>query len=129
MIFSMNKIKIGVVGTGHLGSIHAQIYKELGNCALVAVCDTDKGRLAEISQRLNAPGYTDYRELLDKVDAVSIATPTKLHYQIAYDFLKHNIHALVEKPFTPDLKEADSLIKIAKKNRLILTNSRSNKSL
>ena len=120
MIFSMNKIKIGVVGTGHLGSIHAQIYKELENCALVAVCDTDKGQLAEISQRLNVPGYTDYGELLDKVDAVSIATPTKLHYQIAYDFLKHNIHALVEKPFAPNLKEADSLIKIAKKNRLIL---------
>lgn len=120
MIFSMNKIRIGVVGVGHLGSRHAQIYKQLENCALVGVCDIDKGRVAEISQGLNVPGYTDYKELLDKVDAVSIATPTKLHYKIAGEFLKHNIHALVEKPFTTNLKEADSLITIAKKNKLIL---------
>jgi predicted dehydrogenase len=120
MIFSMNKIRIGVVGVGHLGSIHAQLYKELKTCSLVAVCDTDKGRLAEISQSLTVCGYSDYRKLLDKVDAVSIAAPTNLHYQIAYDFLRHKIHALVEKPFTPHLKEADSLIKVAKKNGLIL---------
>ncbi len=116
----MQKIRIAVVGVGHLGSIHAQIYKGIESCSLVAVCDTDKGRLAEISRDLNVPGYSDYRELFGKVDAVSIATPTKLHYQIAYDFLKHKIHTLVEKPFTLHLKEADSLIKIAQKNKLIL---------
>ncbi len=120
MILSMDKLRLGVVGVGHLGGIHAQIYKELKNCTLVAVCDLDKNRLNEISQRLNVPGYGDYRELFGKVDAVSIATPTQRHYAIAHDFLKHKIHTLVEKPFTPGLKEADSLIKIAKKNRLIL---------
>jgi len=62
----------------------------------------------------------DYRELFGKVDAVSVATPTKSHFHIAADFLRHNIHALVEKPFTPTLKEADNLIKIARKNKLIL---------
>ena len=120
MILSMNKVRIGVVGVGHLGSIHARIYRELETCSLVAVCDTDKGRLAEVSQGLNVPGYTDYQELLGKVDAVSIATPTKLHYQVASDFLKHNVHTLVEKPFTTNLKEADSLIKLTAKNKLIL---------
>jgi predicted dehydrogenase len=120
IILTMYKIKIGVVGVGHLGSIHAKIYKQLENCSLVAVCDTDKERLAEISHSLNVPGYADYRELLRKVDAVSIAAPTKLHYKIAADFLKHNIHTLVEKPFTINLKEADALIKIAKENKLIL---------
>jgi len=120
MILSMNKVRIGVVGVGHLGSIHARIYKELKTCSLAGVCDIDNSRLAEISRNLNVPGFTDYKELLGMVDAVSIATPTKLHYQIASDFLRHNVHTLVEKPFTTHLKEADSLIKLAAKNKLIL---------
>ncbi|MFA4989665.1 MAG: Gfo/Idh/MocA family oxidoreductase [Candidatus Omnitrophota bacterium] len=116
----MAKLKVGVIGVGHLGSIHAKIYQELSGCSLEAVSDTNKARLNEISQNLGIPGYADYRELFTKVDAVSVAVPTKLHYQIASDCLKHNIHTLVEKPFTPTLAEADSLIKIAKDNDLIL---------
>ena len=109
-----------MVGVGHLGSLHAKIYRESDNCSLVAVCDIDKTRLDEIAGALNISGYTSYEELFDKVDAVSVAVPTKLHYKVANDFLRHNIHALVEKPFTPNLKEADSLIKLAQKNKLIL---------
>ena len=120
IIFIMPQIRIGVVGTGYLGSLHAKIYKQIENCSLVAICDTDKTRLGQISSALNVAGYTDYRELLDKVDAVSIATPTKLHYPIAYDFLKAKVHSLIEKPFTTNLKEADALIKKAKINKLIL---------
>lgn len=116
----MDKLKVAVIGVGHLGSIHAKIYKELPNCSLVAVCDTDKARAQEVAQSLNVPGYRDYREIFGKVNAVSIATPTKLHYAVASDCLKHNLHALVEKPFTPTLEEADSLIKIARDNNLIL---------
>ncbi len=116
----MRKLRIGVIGTGHLGSIHARIYKELENCSLTAICDMDKTRLNQVSQELQVPGYTDYREIFDKVDAVSIAVPTIQHYKIAAEFLNHNIHALVEKPFTTNLKQADSLIKIAQKNNLIL---------
>ncbi|MDD4894992.1 MAG: Gfo/Idh/MocA family oxidoreductase [Candidatus Omnitrophica bacterium] len=116
----MNKIRVAVIGVGHLGSIHAKIYKEIENCSLVAVCDTDKNHLNQVSSTLNIPGYANYEELFDKVDAVSVAVPTKLHYKIANDFLKHNIHALVEKPFTPNLEEADALIKLAQENKLIL---------
>lgn len=120
MILPMHKTKVAVIGVGHLGSIHAKIYRSSENCSLVGVCDIDKARLNQVSKDLGVTGYADYQELFGKVDAVSIAVPTKLHYQIAYDFLKHNIHTLVEKPFTPDLKEADSLIEIARKNNLIL---------
>lgn len=116
----MRRIKVAVVGVGHLGSIHAQIYREIENCSLVAVCDIDKGRLNEVSGRLGASPCSDYKELFNKVDAVSIAVPTRLHHRIAADFLKRHIHVLVEKPFTSNLKEADSLIKIAKNNKLIL---------
>jgi predicted dehydrogenase len=116
----MGKIKMGVIGVGHLGSIHAKIYKEIENCSLEAVCDIDKTRLEQISSALSVCGYSDYREIFGKVDAVSIAVPTILHYQIARDFLRNSIHALVEKPFTPTLREADGLIKIARKKKLIL---------
>jgi predicted dehydrogenase len=120
MILAMHKIRVGVVGIGYLGNIHAKIYRQLDSCSLVAVCDTDKTRLKVVSQLLNIPAYPDYRDLFDKVDAISIAVPTKLHYRIASDFLRYNVHTLVEKPFTTNLKEADALIKLAQKNKLIL---------
>jgi predicted dehydrogenase len=116
----MHKIKVAVVGVGYLGIIHAQIYKKLQNCSLVGVCDTDEARAKQVSEDLGILDFTDYRQLLDKVEAVSIAVPTRLHYQIAEEFLRHNIHVLVEKPFTTTLKEADVLIKTAQKNKLIL---------
>ncbi|MCM8801540.1 MAG: Gfo/Idh/MocA family oxidoreductase [Candidatus Omnitrophica bacterium] len=116
----MDKIKIGVVGVGHLGSIHARIYKEINNCFLVGICDVDEKRLKQVAKELGVEGYKDYHELFGKVEAVSIAVPTQLHYQIAKDFLKNKISVLVEKPFTNNLKDADSLIELAKKNNLIL---------
>lgn len=116
----MEKIKVGVVGVGHLGSIHARIYKEIKNCKLVGICDIDKERLDKLSNSLGVKGYLNYKELFGKVEAVSIAVPTYLHYQIASDFLKQKIHTLIEKPFTLNLKEADKLIKLAQKNKLIL---------
>jgi len=116
----MKKISVAVIGTGHLGSRHAKLYQELENCSLAAVCDTDKNRLGQISAELKTPAFTDYREIFDKVNAVSIAVPTNLHYKIAADFLNNNIHVLIEKPITSNLKEADSLIKLAKKKNLIL---------
>lgn len=116
----MRKIKVGVIGVGYLGSLHARLYKEIENCSLEGVCDLDENRLREISRELAVPGYRDYRELFPKIDAVSIAVPTRFHHQVARDFLKHDIHALVEKPFTTTLQEADALIKIARRNNLIL---------
>ncbi len=116
----MQKIRVAVIGTGRLGSIHARIYKDLQNCSLTGICDTNKLQLDEVTKNLNIPGYLDYRKLFDKVDAVSIAAPTSLHYKISSEFLNHKIHVLVEKPFTVNLKQADSLIKLASENKLIL---------
>jgi len=116
----MDKLKVAVIGVGHLGSIHAKIYKESPNCQLVAICDTNQERLNQVCASLGITGYTDYKELFSKIDAVSIAVPTALHHQVAAEFLQKGVHALVEKPFTLTLKEADSLIKIAAKNKLIL---------
>ena len=116
----MHKVTVGVVGTGYLGSLHAKLYKEIPSCSLEALCDLDQDKLQRLSGELAVAGFSDYRQLFGKVEAVSIAVPTKLHHQIALDFLKHNIHTLVEKPFTNNLREADSLIRQADKSRLIL---------
>lgn len=120
MILNMDKLKVGVIGVGHLGSIHAKIYKENPLCRLIGVCDTNQEALKQVSSHLKVSGYADYRELFDKVDAVSIAVPTSLHHQTAVEFLKAGIHTLVEKPFTLTLDEADDLIKIATDKNLIL---------
>ena len=116
----MNKLRVGVVGVGHLGSIHAKIYKHIPECTLVGVCDADPKQLKEVSGSLRVPGYANMAELFGKIDAASVAVPTRLHYKIAEELLKANIHLLVEKPFTVNLEEADALIELAKKQNLIL---------
>ena len=116
----MEKTRVGIVGVGHLGSIHAKVYSKLSNVKLVGVCDCNLQRAVEIGERFDVPSYADYEELVGKVDAVSIVVPTSLHYNVAKDFLKNNIHTLIEKPVTKTLSEADELIDIAKENKLIL---------
>lgn len=120
IIWRMDKLRIAVIGAGRLGAIHCRIYKELDNAELVAVCDIDKARAEVAAKTYETRACFDYKFLLNQVDAVSIAAPTNLHYEIGRYFLSHGIHALIEKPFTPNLKEADHLIKIARKNKLIL---------
>ncbi len=116
----MDKVRVGVVGVGHLGSIHAKDYARLDNVKLVGVCDCNLERALEIGKRFRTASYADYEELFEKIDAVSIVVPTSLHYNIAKDFLKHNIHVLIEKPVTKTLSEADELIEIAEERKLIL---------
>jgi predicted dehydrogenase len=120
MILNMNKLKVGVIGVGHLGSIHAKIYKQIPGCTLVGVCDSDPRRLKEVSSSLRVPGYANLAELFGKIDAASVAVPTRLHHKIAEELLSHSIHLLVEKPFTVNLEEADHLIELAKKQDLTL---------
>ncbi|MDD4956986.1 MAG: Gfo/Idh/MocA family oxidoreductase [Candidatus Omnitrophica bacterium] len=119
----MNKLRVAVIGAGHLGSIHANMYSSLRRTCgltLVGVCDIRKSVAKEVADRNNTLFYTDHRELLDKVDAVSIVVPTTRHYEVAKDFLKAGVHVLIEKPITKTLEEADELIAIAKKKKLII---------
>lgn len=116
----MDKVKVGIIGVGHLGAIHAKVYSKLPNVKLVGVCDCNLKRAIEIGQKYHTNSYADYEDLFDKVDAASIVVPTSLHYNIAKDFLSHGIHTLIEKPITKTLSEADELIEIANEKKLIL---------
>ncbi len=116
----MEKLYVGVIGAGHLGSKHVKTYSNLKSVNLVGVCDTSEDRGRKIARKYHVAFYTDYRDLFDKVQAVSIAVPTFLHYKIARDCLANGIHILIEKPITRTLEEADKLLEIAKKKNLII---------
>lgn len=116
----MNKIKTAVIGVGYLGKFHADKYAALSNSELIAVVDVDIDAAQTIADIHGVTALSDYKSLLGKVDAVSIATPTTLHYKIARDFLEHNTHVLIEKPITVTVAEADELIEIAKSNNLLI---------
>lgn len=113
-------LKTAVMGVGYLGQYHAQKYALLPESELVAVVDLDLERAQEVAAQYHCQATSDYHSLIGKVDAVSIATPTPMHYAIAQFFLSHGIHVLVEKPITVTLAEADELIQLAKKNNLVL---------
>jgi len=120
MTVKKKNIKIGVVGIGHLGNYHLQKYQKLDNCELIGVSDAIYERAKRAAETYGCQAFTDYRNLLDKVDAVSIAVPTGEHFQVAGDFLAAGIDVLIEKPICATVKEADELIELAGKNKLIL---------
>jgi predicted dehydrogenase len=113
-------LRVGVVGVGYLGQHHARIYAELPGVELVGVADVDRGRADEIAGRHGVQAYADYRELISKVDAVSVVSPTVTHFEVALDFLEHGVDVLVEKPITVTLPQAEGLVEAAEKNKRIL---------
>ena len=88
----MQRIKVAVIGVGSLGSIHARIFAGLSDVELVGVAETNLKRARSITQRYHCQYVSNYKQLFGLVEAASIVVPTHLHYQIARDFLQHNIH-------------------------------------
>ena len=113
----LDMFRAGIVGIGKLGSIHLRIYKGLKGIGKIYLADTNTKTLNLHKEYCH---FKDYRDLKGKIDLVSIATPTSIHYEIASFFLKNNIPVLVEKPMTKDLKEAKKLITISKKSKTLL---------
>jgi len=116
----MNKVPVGVIGVGHLGKIHASLYREIKSAELVGVYDSDVDKAKKIADDLNITAYEEINQLLEKVDAVNIVTPTSTHHNIAKTALEHNCHLFIEKPIMANESEAEEIIQIAKdKNRLL----------
>ena len=115
-------LRLGVVGVGSMGQNHARLYSQplTQNSKLVGVADGDPARAKEIGEKYGVPYYSDYHDLLGKVDAVSIAVPTTLHYKVAMEFLKAGIHCLVEKPIASTISEAEEMIEAAENNHVNL---------
>jgi len=120
-----NLIRVGVVGVGSLGSQHARIYSELakrssGQYQFVGIHDTDNIKLRAMAEKYGGGTFDTAEEMTNFVDAVSVATPTDTHYQVARVFLERGKHVLVEKPITDSLKEAGELVALARKGKCVL---------
>lgn len=116
----MGLLRAGVVGVGYLGKFHVQKYASLPDVELVGLVDIDEHEAEKKARQYKVCSYTDYRELLDQVDLVSIAVPTDQHFAVARDFLEAGVHVLLEKPITKTPGEAQQLISLAEKNNLTL---------
>lgn len=116
----MQKIKVGVVGIGHLGKYHLQKYHQLAHCEIIAAADVIEERSASAAGLYQCRAMTDYRDMIGAVDAVSIAVPTRGHHETAKAFLEAGVHVLLEKPITETLEQADELIALADRNGLVL---------
>jgi predicted dehydrogenase len=106
----MSKIRAAVIGVGYLGRFHAQKYAQSPACELVAVVDGREEVRRAVAAEVGTQGLADYRELLGKVDAVSVVTPTPAHFEIADAFLAAGANVLVEKPITETPEQAKQLI-------------------
>ncbi len=116
----MNPIRVGVIGVGHLGQHHARLYAGLPNASLIGVMDIDADRAGLIGNRYGAPAFARLDDLLDGVDAVSVAVPTSAHYGVVKACLEAGVHVLVEKPITVTPAEAYELIDLARTKRRAL---------
>ena len=116
-----DKIKIGVIGVGHLGQHHAKHYNLIKNITLVGVYDTDPNRSKDIAIQYDTKSYDNISELMEICDGISVVTPTESHYNVAKMAIKDfDCHVFIEKPITETIKQADHLIQISKiKNKII----------
>src|SRR5436190_21052636 len=96
----MNRIRAAVIGVGYLGRFHAQKYAALPDCELVGIVDQNERARTAVAAELNVPAHADHRDLIGRVDAVSVVTHTPSHFAIAAEFLRAGVHVLVEKPIT-----------------------------
>lgn len=116
-------LRTAVIGVGHLGSQHARIHAAMaraGKCQFSFVCDVDASRAREVAVQWETAPVTDWRSMLGKVDAVSLAVPTETHADVACELLETGIHVLVEKPISRTLEEADRMIAAARAGDALL---------
>ncbi len=116
----MSKLRTAIVGVGYLGRFHAQKHRALADVELVAVCDRDAERSRAVAAEVGTQALQDHRELVGKVDAVTIAATTAEHFALARFFLERGVHVLVEKPMTRTSAEAALLTKLAAERKLKL---------
>lgn len=110
-------IKVGIIGCGYWGKNYIRIFNELPNCVLFGICDKDPDRLKQFP---HITGFINFEELLPNVDAVVVATPAILHYDVVRVCLESGKHVLVEKPITTSSKSAEKLLDLVQNNILMV---------
>ena len=116
----MDKVKVGIIGVGYLGTQHARILSYLEEAELIGVADIDFKKAMVIGNRHGVKYYENFEKMLDAIDAGIVATPTSEHFSIATKLLKEGKSVLVEKPITETIEQAEDLVAEANKNGIIL---------
>ncbi|QDU57263.1 Gfo/Idh/MocA family protein [Aeoliella mucimassa] len=116
----MVPLRTAVIGTGHLGRIHARLAADAPHIDLVAIVDVSEKARQEVAEQTGARAVASYHEVLNEIDAAIVATPTVLHHKVVRELLEAGKHVLVEKPITTTVAEADELVELARDNGLVL---------
>lgn len=117
----MKKLRMGLIGCGRMMRSHISGVEQVKNVEFVAICDIDPENSARVAPVLNNPFITtDWRELVDKVDAVLIALPHDLHFECGLFFARHKKHILMEKPLCNTEEECKRLIQVCKEEGVVL---------
>jgi predicted dehydrogenase len=106
----MSRVRMAVIGVGSLGQHHARILAAMPHADLVGVVDIKPDRAKEVAAQYGTTGYSNASELVGRVDAVSIATPTVSHVAVALPFVESGAAVLVEKPLAATVEDADRLL-------------------
>ncbi len=112
------RLPVAVIGVGHLGSLHAKMFSEIPSAQLTGVFDTDVVRAKEKAQLYNCQAFSSIDEALGTVKAVSIASPTTMHFEIAKQAIERGIHVFIEKPITTTTEEARKLVALSKEHNV-----------
>ena len=116
-----SQVNIGIIGLGHLGSRHLKVYSEIPDRVRIAgIADVREETGRKLSDQYKVPFFPNASDLIGKVDAVNICTPTTSHFEVASQFLAQGIHTFIEKPMTTTLAEAEELIKLASGNKCLI---------
>ena len=116
----MEKVRIGVVGTGHLGNLHTKMLAQISNVDLVGVFDADAAKAQKVASEHGTKAYTSLEGLLRDIQAVSVATSTTTHYDVAYQALERGLHAFIEKPITETIEQAKRLVALAEEKNVFI---------
>ncbi len=116
----MKKLRVGVVGVGHIGKNHARLYGELPGAQFTAIFDTDRSVAEQRASEHGVKAAASLEEFAEQIDAASIATPTSTHFDIGKELLARGKHLLVEKPITDNTAQATELAELAAKRGLVL---------
>ena len=116
----VDPVRVAVVGSGYFGRFHADHYSRNPRAKLVAVVDTDVERARAVAKEFGAEPASDYRSIVGRVDAASVAVPTPLHYDVARDLIEAGIHVLVEKPLTDSVESGRKLADLAAARKRVL---------
>ncbi len=116
----MEKLKVGVIGTGHLGKLHTKMFSEIPGCELIGVFDLNNSQAELIAKEYNIKAFNNLDQLFSEIDAVSVAATTSAHFELVKKSLENNKHVFVEKPITTTIGEAEEIVGLSNEKHLNL---------